>query len=93
MSIPNKMPPFDNNKYVSAYCEGRAARDKDWIKWFDDLTIGCDGGWGTDCAGKPIILDISIEQWQSLKLSLQSSVALTNIMGKFPDLPDVEEDK
>jgi hypothetical protein len=30
--------------------------------------------------------------WQQLKLSLQSSEALTNLMGKFPDLPDTTEE-
>ena len=32
MSIPNSMPPFDDNRYVSAYCEGQTARDKWWIE-------------------------------------------------------------
>jgi hypothetical protein len=40
----------------------------------------------------PLIpFDIKCKAWQQLKLSLQSSVALTNLMGKFPDLPDVRE--
>jgi len=48
-----------------------AARDKWWVKWFDDLIMGCDGGYGPECKDKPIILDISINQWQSLKQSLE----------------------
>ena len=51
--------------------EAIAARDKWWVKWFDDLIMGCDGGYGPECKDKPIILDISINQWQSLKQSLE----------------------
>jgi len=71
-----------------------AVRDKWWVEWveknLDDMYPDC--GESTklikckDCS-------CEWEAWQSLKLSLQSSASLKNLMGKFPDLPDVTEVK
>jgi hypothetical protein len=44
MSIPNKMPPFDNNRYVSAYSEGAKAADKEWAEWFEKFWLECNIG-------------------------------------------------
>ena len=63
-----------------------AARDKWWItKAFSLLDELTPTGYSTEDA---FTIRKFIEQ---LKISLQSSAALTNLMGKFPDLPDVRE--
>ena len=71
-----------------------AARDKWWLKTVDALmheppcyTPADEPCTDLNCEVYPC----TFMAWQQLKLSLQSSVALTNLMGKFPDLPDVRE--
>ena len=66
-----------------------AARDKWWVEQIERFK-SC--GFGTYDSVYGDIM-VTGNEWQSLKLSLQSSAALTNLMGKFPDLPDVTEVK
>ena len=92
-----------NNPYFETYgdCEKAwneaiAARDKWWVERIQKEVF--DGGCYIlrentkatceKCGAYPIC---HMVKWQQLKLSLQSSSALTNLMGKFPDLPDVRE--
>lgn len=44
-----------------------AANNAEWVKFIENLIIGCDGGYGPDCRDKPIILDINLDQWQARK--------------------------
>jgi hypothetical protein len=67
--------------YNKVIAEAIAARDKWLIKTIEDR-------YG-DGHGRPLI-QIGVQDWQDFKLSLQSSAALTNLMGKFPDLPEVD---
>jgi hypothetical protein len=75
-----------------------AARDEWWIEQIDAMFEGnkpyyCFNEEFPPCKKCNAVASnlCPFYKWQSLKLSLQSSAALTNLMGKFPDLPDVAE--
>jgi hypothetical protein len=70
-----------------------AARDKEWVTVMEAnfaKSLLC-SFYPDTCDTCDIKHTCHTLRWQQFKLSLQSSEALTNLMGKFPDLPDVRE--